>query len=126
MLPSAMSRKRVAGAVLFALGAGFLPAATDLLPERLSEVSRQVEEVRGRKFERPVPATEIDAAEARRVLRAKIVEGIPTTADEYLRSLAVLGLIEDAPSAFDRLVDFYASQVVAFYDPAPHRFFVVQ
>ena len=126
MLPSAMSRKRIVGAALFALGAGLLEGATDLLPERISEVSRQVELVRGRKFERPVPATEIDPAEARRVLRSKILEGLPSTAEEYLRSLAVLGLIEDGPGALDRLVDFYASQVVAFYDPAPRRFFVVQ
>ena len=121
-----MLGKRLAGAALCALGAGLLEAATDLLPERISEVSRQVEEVRGRKFERPVPATEIDAAEARRVLRSKILEALPASAEEYLHSLAVLGLIEEGPQALDRLVEFYASQVVAFYDPAPRRFFVVQ
>jgi hypothetical protein len=121
-----MPRKRLVGAALFALGAGLLGAATDLLPERISEVSRQVEEVRGRRFDRPVPATQIDPAEARRVLRSKIVEGLPTSADQYLRSLAAVGLIEEAPGAFDALVDFYASQVVAFYDPAPRRFFVVE
>jgi hypothetical protein len=126
MLPSVMDRKRLVGAALFALGAGLLQAAGDLVPGRISEVSRQVEEVRGRKFERPVPATEIDAAEAKRVLRSKILEALPASPGEYLHSLAVLGLIEDGPQALDRLVDFYASQVVAFYDPAPRRFFVVQ
>jgi len=126
MLPSVMPRKRLVGAALFVLGAALAQAATDLLPQRISEVSRQVEEVRGRKFARPVPATEIDKAEARRVLRSKIVEALPSTAEEYLRSLAVLGLIEDSAGALDRLVDFYVTQVVAFYDPEPRRFFVVQ
>ncbi|HWZ84957.1 MAG TPA: hypothetical protein VN032_02070 [Thermoanaerobaculia bacterium] len=126
MLPSVMARKHLAGAALFALGAGLLQAATDLLPQRISEVSRQVEEVRGRRFERPVPATEIDPAEARRILRSKILEGLPASAEEYLHSLAILGLIEDGPGSLDRLVDFYASQVVAFYDPEPRRFFVVK
>ncbi len=121
-----MPRKRPVIAVFLALAAALAPAATDLLPQRIAEVSRQVEEVRGRRFERPVPATEVDAAEARRILRAKIVEALPASADEYLRSLVALGLMEEAPGTLDRLVDFYASQVVAFYDPEPRRFFVVK
>jgi hypothetical protein len=121
-----MAPKRLFGAGLLALAAALLPAATDLLPQRISEVSRQVEEVRGRRFERPVAAAEIDPTEARRVLRSKIVEALPASAEETLRSLAVLGLIEEGPNQLDRLVDFYVSQVVAFYDPAPRRFFVVQ
>ncbi|HEY1434255.1 MAG TPA: hypothetical protein VGG65_02710 [Thermoanaerobaculia bacterium] len=121
-----MARKRLVGAALVALGTSLALGATDLVPQRISEVSRQVEEVRGRKFERPVPATEIDKTEARRVLRSKIVEALPSSAEEYLRSLAVLGLIEDGPQALDKLVDFYVSQVVAFYDPEPRRFFVVE
>jgi hypothetical protein len=121
-----MRPKRLAAAVGLALGAALLPAATDLLPERISAVSRQVEEVRGRRFERPVPATEIDMAEARKLLRAKIGEGFPAPVDEALRSLVVLGLIDETPRLLDHLIDFYASQVVAFYDPEPRRFFVVK
>ncbi len=126
MLPSDMSRKRLAGAVLFTFGAALLPGATDLLPDRISEISKQVEDVRGLKFQRSVPATEIAPAEARRMLRGKIVEALPTSADEYFRSLAVLGLLEDSPALLDRIVDFYVSQVVAFYDPEPRRFYVVE
>lgn len=121
-----MTSKRLAGAAFFALAAALVPAATDLLPQRISEVSRQVEEVRGRKFTRAVPAVEIPPAEARRLLRGKILEALPASAEDYLRSLAILGLIEDGPRVLDGLVDFYAQQVVAFYDPEPRRFFVVQ
>jgi hypothetical protein len=121
-----MPRKGLVTAGFLALAASLSPAATDLVPQRIADVSRQVEEVRGRKFDRPVPATEIDSAEARRILRGKILEALPASADEYLRSLHVLGLIGEAPGTLDRLVDFYASQVVAFYDPEPRRFFVVK
>jgi hypothetical protein len=121
-----MPRKGLLTAGFLALAASLAPAATDLVPQRVAEVSRQVEQVRGRKFGRPVPATEVDAAEARRILRGKILEALPASPEEYLRSLRVLGLIEDSPGTLDRIVQFYASQVVAFYDPEPRRFFVVK
>src|SRR5262249_35029749 len=57
---------------------------------------------------------------------AKTVEALPASIDEFLRSLAVLGLIDDTPGLLDRLVDFYAAQVIAFYDPEPRRFYVVR
>ncbi len=121
-----MPQKRLVTAGFLALVASLSPAATDLVPQRVAEVSRQVEEVRGRKFERPVPATEVDPAEARRILRSKILDALPCSAEEYVRSLRVLGLIDESPGTLDRLIDFYASQVVAFYDPEPRRFFVVR
>ncbi len=126
VLPSAMLRKRPLRAAGIALAAGCLAGFADLLPDQMAEVSRSVEEVRGRRFSRAVPASEIDAAEARRVLRAKILEGLPAPPEETFRSLAAVGLIEDSPRLLDALLDFYASQVVAFYDPDPRRFFVVR
>src|SRR6185503_15220616 len=36
------------------------------------------------------------------------------------------GFIENSPKMLDTLLDFYAGQVVAFYDPVPRRFFVVE
>ena len=121
-----MRRKPLLRAAGCALAVVVLAGFADLLPDRMAEVSKSVEEVRGRRFSRPVPASEIDAAEARRVLRAKILEGFPAPPDEAFRSLAAVGLIEDSPGLLDALVDFYASQVVAFYDPDPRRFFVVR
>jgi hypothetical protein len=118
--------KRLAGAVLLALGTRGLAAAAGPVPDRIAEISRQVEDVRGHRFQRPVPASEIDPAELKRVLRSKIGEALPAPMDEYLRSLVVLGLIEESPGLLDRLVDFYAGQVIAFYDPEPRRFYVVR
>ena len=115
----------------FAGGAAFLLAfltagATTLLPTRIREVSKLVEEVRGRRFESAVPASEIDSAALKTFLRAKLVDSFPAAPAETLKSLAVLGLIDQTPDLLDRLLDFYASQVIAFYDPEPRRFYVVR
>jgi hypothetical protein len=111
--------------------AGFLAGAlclgaTTLLPTRVEEVARAVEQVRGRRFEHAVPASEIDMAELKRILRAKVGESFPTTPADTLRTLAAFGFIEDTPNLMDRLIDFYASQVIAFYDPQPKRFYIVR
>ncbi|HEX4439977.1 MAG TPA: hypothetical protein VH854_07880 [Thermoanaerobaculia bacterium] len=124
-----MLRKRAAGAAgigLIGLVTVLAGAASDLLPERMNEVSRLVEEVRGRKFMRSVPASELQPEELKKILRSKINDGIPAAPDDYLASLVALGLIDPAPNLLDRLVDFYSSQVIAFYDPQPRRFFVVK
>ena len=126
MLPSAVLRKLLFGAAGIGLSAALLTGLTDLLPDRVAEYSRRVEEVRGHKFSRPVMASEIDKAQLRRVLRVKLAEGLPAPLEDYFRTLAALGLIEETPGLADTLVDFYASQVIAFYDPEPRRFFVIQ
>lgn len=85
-----------------------------------------VEDVRGRRFEAAVPASEIDPASLKTFLRAKLADSFPAPPAETLKSLAVLGLIDETPDVVERLLDFYASQVVAFYDPEPRRFYVVR
>lgn len=110
----------VAVLALLALGAG------TLLPARVREVSKLVEEVRGRRFQGPVPASEIDPAALRRFLKTKLVESFPAPPEETLRTLAAFGLIEKTPDLLERLLDFYTSQVIAFYDPEPRRFYVVR
>jgi hypothetical protein len=118
--------KRLTQFLALAAAAVAVLGASALLPARVEQVAREVEKVRGRRFERPVPASEIDSRELRRVLRSKVVESFPASPEETLRTLAVLGLIEETPGLLDRLVDFYASQVIAFYDPEPRRFYVVK
>jgi hypothetical protein len=110
-------------AVLFVLGA---LGATALLPARVAQVAHEVEKVRGRRFEKAIPASEIDGAELKKVLRSKIAESFPAPPEDTLRTLVALGLIDETPNLLERLVDFYASQVIAFYDPEPRRFFVVR
>jgi hypothetical protein len=100
--------------------------ATALLPARVQQVAREVEKVRGRRFERAVPASEIETRELKKVLRSKIAESFPAPPEDTLRTLVALGLIDETPNLLERLVDFYASQVIAFYDPEPRRFYIVR
>lgn len=121
-----MKPVRLPGALLLGGLGALLLGATDLLPAKVSEFARVVETVRGRKFDRTVPAGEIDERELKATLRGKLGESFPAPPEETRRTLIALGLIEDTPNLMDRLIDFYASQVIAFYDPEPHRFYVVR
>jgi hypothetical protein len=112
--------------ILFLLLPLLCVGATTLLPARIREISRLVEDVRGRRFEGVVPAAEIDPAALKTFLRGKLADSFPAPPAETLKSLAVLGLIDETPDVLERLLDFYASQVVAFYDPEPRRFYVVR
>jgi hypothetical protein len=126
MLPCrSMYRSRL-GALLLAASALLTTGASTLLPARIREVSRLVEEVRGRRFDTPVAASEIDPGALRKFLKVKLEDSLPGPPEETLASLAVLGLYEKTPDLLDRLLDFYATQVIAFYDPEPRRFFVVR
>lgn len=109
-----------------ALAAVAVLGATALLPARVEQVAREVEKVRGRRFERAVPASEIEMKELKKVLRSKIAESFPAPPEDTLRTLVALGLIDETPNLLERLVDFYASQVIAFYDPEPRRFYIVR
>src|SRR6185295_3097177 len=103
---------------LSALVAAAALGATALLPARVDQVARDVEKVRGRRFERTVPASEIDQKELKKVLRAKVAESFPAPPEDTLRTLVALGLIDETPNLLDRLV--------AFYDPEPRKFFIVR
>jgi hypothetical protein len=119
-------KRNCLAAVFLGLVAVLLMGASTLLPARIREVSRLVENVRGRRFDAPVPASEIDPAALRGFLKRKLAESFPAPPEETLRSLEVLGLIDRTPDLSEHLLDFYASQVIAFYDPEPRRFYVVR
>jgi hypothetical protein len=93
---------------------------------KLEEAQKTVEKVRGREFKRGVPAEEIGAARLRADLSRKLDEGLATDTDDYFRSLAALGAIapSDLPNLKEHLLDFYGSQVLAFYDPSVAKFFI--
>jgi hypothetical protein len=113
-------------APLLGITAVLLLGASTLLPAKIREVSRLVEDVRGRRFDGAVPASEIDSSALRKFLRTKLADSFPAPPEETLSSLVVLGLIDRTPNLVERLLDFYTSQVIAFYDPEPRRFFVVR
>ncbi|MGH9441951.1 MAG: hypothetical protein ACRD16_06720 [Thermoanaerobaculia bacterium] len=92
----------------------------------LEQAQKTVERVRGRSFRRSVPAEEIDPARLRADLAKKFDEGLATGSENYFRSLSALGAISpgDLADLKNRLLDFYGSQVLAFYDPAAGKFFI--
>ena len=100
--------------------------AADDLTRGLLEARKTVESVRKQEFTRSVPAEEIGGARLKAVLEEKFQEGLPLPAEDYFRCMAGLGLISesDLPGLKDRLLAFYRSQVLAFYDPAAGKFFV--
>ena len=120
-----MKMERLPAALLACL-ALLTAGATALLPARVEEVARQVESVRGRRFERQIPASEIDPVELKKVLRAKLLEGLPASPEDTMRTMVAIGFFDETPNLVDRLLEFYASQVIAFYDPEPRKFFLVK
>jgi len=120
-----MKMERLPAALLACL-ALLTAGATALLPARVEEVARQVESVRGRRFERQIPASEIDPVELKKVLRAKLLEGFPASPEDTMRTMVAIGFFDETPNLVDRLLEFYASQVIAFYDPEPRKFFLVK
>jgi hypothetical protein len=112
---------RAFAALLFVGLAALAAGATDLLPAKVADFAKVVEAVRGHRFDRAVPAGEIDGEELEKTLRAKLADSFPAPVEETRRTLVSIGLIDDAPDLMNRLVRFYASQVIAFYDPEPRR-----
>ncbi|HEY7698835.1 MAG TPA: hypothetical protein VIE88_10495, partial [Vicinamibacteria bacterium] len=105
---------------------GLAAGAADLLPAKVADFARIVETIRGHRFDRAVSAGEIDTKELEQTLKTKLAESFPASIEETCRTLVAIGLIDETPDLSDRLVRFYASQVIAFYDPEPRRFYVVR
>ncbi|HXF58074.1 MAG TPA: hypothetical protein VNO34_10995 [Actinomycetota bacterium] len=98
------------------------PPAAAPLPGPLAEVARQVEEVRGLRFERPVPAQPVTQARIGELVTAGIRRDFPReVAERRERAWALMGAIPQDSDLFRSVVDFAASQVVGFYDTVAKR-----
>jgi len=117
---------RALPALIFSLSPGLALASTDLLPAKVADFAKVVETVRGHRFKRPVAAEELDERELKQILRAKLADSFPSSPEQTRQTLIALGLIDDKPKLMEHLIDFYASQVIAFYDPESRRFYVVR
>lgn len=98
------------------------PGAARPLPGPLAEVARQVEEVRGLRFEGPVAAEPVSQARIGELVSAGIREDFPRdVAERRERAWALMGAIREDVDLFDSIVAFAASQVVGFYDVVRKR-----
>ncbi len=108
-------QKRAGAALLLAILLGVVSPACALDP---AAVEREVEQIRGLDFLRPVDYQRVRREELHSFLERRMDEEIGRRAvGDYARSLAYLGLLPDGcdlRSAYLRLMD---EQMTAFYDP---------
>ncbi|HEY0787991.1 MAG TPA: hypothetical protein VGE86_05055, partial [Thermoanaerobaculia bacterium] len=107
-------RTALALAVLFP----FLGASQTLETEM-----REVESVRGLTFERPVEVVTVPRADLRKTLEAQIAKSSPIPVADYLAILGALQFLDRQQGAFDRLMELYEAQVLAFYDPETRKYY---
>ena len=99
-----------------------LEAADDL-----SRYMTAVETIRKRSFTQPVRAITIDRAELPARLRDQLTRTLPYSVTEWAEILEALLLIEPGPSdPFERLIDLYEAQVLAFYDPDTSTYYALK
>jgi len=108
-----------------ALAAVLFVTAVAVPADDFGSQRRAIEEIRGLKFVRPVETTEITRAQFREELQERIGEGLAVPLQDHLRALEVLQFIPADSEVVDQLLDLYERQVLAFYDPARHRYFSI-
>jgi hypothetical protein len=95
-----------------------------------SDLERQmkaVESIRGLAFREPVRAVTIDRAELPERLRSQLTRTLPYSIEEWAAILEALLLIEPDPGdPFDRLIDLYEAQVLAYYDPDTGTYYALR
>ncbi len=109
---------RAPTALAFALLFPFLAASHPLDSEM-----REVESVRGLRFERPVEVVTVPRADLRKTLEAQIAKSSPIPVADYLAALGALQLLDRQQGAIDRLMELYEAQVLAFYDPETRKYY---
>jgi hypothetical protein len=106
-------------------------AAATLTADSLESLARQVEpvveELRGRKFRKPVPVALVSESEARAYFQAELLEEWPKDkVRAESRVLAHLGLVPPATDLESLLLDVLEEQAGGYYDPKSGTFFVLQ
>jgi len=98
----------------------FLAAAAAALPcpPQLADTARRVAALRGVEGGLAPPCRWIGPEALRRELDLKLRRDLPLAPETFLEVLTRLGLAHGRPEAlYQRLLDFYASQVLGFYEP---------
>ena len=92
------------------------------LPPVLAEVAREVQEVRGLKFKRPIAPRAVSREEMNRLLDDGFDEGLPRGRARRLeRAWVTIGAVPAGTDLRDALREFGASSIVGFYDTDDQR-----
>jgi hypothetical protein len=103
--------------VLALLAASAAVAAVPCPPE-LSAVAREIASVRKVPPPFAPPCRVITSAQLRDELDHKLRRDLPLAPDLFIEALVRTGMVEgDSRSLYQRLLDFYGSQVLGFYEP---------
>jgi hypothetical protein len=90
--------------------------------EDLAPFARDVEALRGLRFERPVEHRQLARADLREFLESQIETELPVTVETYMATLEALQMV-DSTASVDSMLDLYDAQVLAFYDPVGHVYY---
>jgi hypothetical protein len=116
-----MSRRLMvfAAALLFAVSAA---AASPL-----AAPMRDVERIRGLRFDHDIRHVSIGRGELPDRLRAQMRKSMPYSFDDYMLVLRSLQLVDGKnEQLMTQLLDLYQSQVLAFYDPLDHVYYSIR
>ena len=103
-----------------------LLVAPALHADDLGKAMADVERLRGLPFLHEVAVKNIDRSELRTVLKREIAKSLPYSADDYVKVLKALQLVDPSqPQVMEKMLDLYESQVLAFYDPLSHTYFAI-
>src|SRR5688500_6301946 len=87
---------------------------------------KAVETISKLSFTESVHAVTIDRAQLPARLRDQLTRTLPYSVAEWAEILDALLLIEPGPGdPFDRLIDLYEAQVLAFYDPDTRTYYAL-
>jgi len=109
---------------LFALVFTFVTAALSAAP--LEQEMRDVERIRGLRFDHPVRTVTVHRDDLPRLLRGELVKSMPYSPDDYELVLTTLRLVQpSAEPVLDKMIELLQGQVLAFYDPLSHTYYAI-
>jgi hypothetical protein len=113
---------------LIAFAAALLTAASALAqpsaPGSLAAPMKEVEKIRGLKFQHDVAHRTIDRSELPARMREQLAKSLPYPPEELVTILRALQLVDpQTKNVLDKMIDLYEQQVLAYYDPQTHVYY---
>ena len=109
--------------LLLLIIAGASQAATFAHVSSLTQRLKAIEKVRQRSFHHPVEQKTISRTEFRSYLRSQFGKDLNLDPTQYLSILEAAHFIAPGRTTFEKLLDLYDAQVLAFYDPEKHIYY---
>ena len=126
LAPAGAVRKRMSRRLMI-LAAALLLAVSASAASPLAAPMRDVERIRGLRFDHDIRHVSIGRDELPARLRAQMIKSMPYSFDDYMLVLRSLQLVDGkSDQLMSQLLDLYQSQVLAFYDPLDHVYYSIR